>query len=166
MNIRNWPMNRIMQLPDYCFGRRFIVSAAPAAPAGGAGWDISEIALPERFVIWEFFCWWINIEALFLSWRLALGDILPTTIAEMDALQPLFPGLGVQGAEPRALSPLPYRIFMRWQIRQSVVAAGRRLVAELTSVPSKQGRIQVAIVVSSIPTEVPEWLISGTAKSL
>lgn len=161
MDIRNWPLGSIMQLPDCCFGRRFLVSVTPTTPSGGTGWDISEIALPERFVIWEFFSWWSSVELVFFSWRLALGDMLPSTTAEMDDLQPLFPGLGLQGAEPRTLIPPPSLFFMRWQLRVPVQAAGRRLIMELSAVATKTGIVTAGIIVSSLPTEVPDWLCSG-----
>ncbi len=53
MDIRNWPLSQIMQLPDAAFGRRWPVGLAYAFAGAGAEFDISEAALPERFVIWE-----------------------------------------------------------------------------------------------------------------
>ena len=53
MDIRNWPMNRIMQLPDCCFSRRWPVGVSWLGEAVSVGYDISEAGLPERCVIWE-----------------------------------------------------------------------------------------------------------------
>ncbi|GAH58066.1 unnamed protein product, partial [marine sediment metagenome] len=94
MDIRNWPMDRIMQLPDECFGRRFLVSCSLAYADAGSTFDISEIALPEACVLWSLNVAWYNEDTATHYIRLALGDQLPATVAMMDALEPLISGLG------------------------------------------------------------------------
>ncbi|MBA7479329.1 hypothetical protein ES707_14763 [subsurface metagenome] len=161
MDIRNWPLDRIMQLPDCCFGRRYVISASALSSLGVLGYDISELALPERCVIWEL-AGWAGKENLDLAYfRIALGDQLPTTVAQMNALEPLIPGFGPQGPEPRRIDIYVNIGKLFNNIRMPLAAAGRRLVLEVASLPTKNCRFSVAVVVSSIPTEVPDWLCSG-----
>ena len=160
MNIRNWPLDRIMQLPDSCFGRRFSVCAHVSTDDSTVAWDISEIAFPETFVLWEVAIsqHYFGFTEFFDSLRLALGDQLPTAAAMMNALEPLIPGFGAQGPEPRYFMALPD--YFAFHMRNPISAKGRRLVLEATPLPEVNIDVQVVCEVSSMPTEVPDWLCS------
>ncbi len=164
MDIRNWPLDEIMQLPIYCFGRRFPVFLNASSINDTPGWDISEVALPEKCVIWEFVSWVESPIITPTSFRLALGDQLPTTVVMMDALEPLFFGFGHQGAEPRnilyGVNIKPH--FLR--LRLPVMAGGRRPILEVIVPGSSMGYLNVVLVVSSIPTKVPDCLIPGRGR--
>lgn len=161
MNVRDWPMGQIMQLPDCCFGRRWLVSCSFENKTVGTFWDISESAFPENIVIWE-----LSItakhEVLTGNFvRIALGDHLPTAAAEVDRLEPLFRGHGLTGAEPRQIV-LPYADQHQiTSLKQNVATSGRRMVVEFLSFGPGSRFVIVGVVVSSIPTEVPDCLISG-----
>lgn len=160
MDIRNWPMNQIMQLPDHCFGRRWPIGVNAYSSATTEGWDISEVALPEQCVIWELSGWIGYSLQQIETFRLALGDQLPTTTAEMDRLEPLFNGLGRTEAGPRRIEAGRLTTFFIMNLRMPVMSSGRRLVLEVVSSGTGVGRLQVAVVVSSIPREVPDCLLS------
>ena len=165
MDIRNWPMDRIMQLPDCCFGRKWPIACEVEGPTIGAVFDISEVAFPEKCVLWQLSFETFNEDTVIHASRLAIGDQLPTTAAMMDALEPLFYGLGAQGAEPRTIGVRPGNEFMSIDIRQPLNAMGRRLVLQVTSGLAKVTWVRVVVVVSSMPTEVPDWLLSEYHRS-
>jgi len=165
MNIQNWGIGRIMELPDWCFGRRFMVSCALDLAAATRAWDISEVALPEWCVIWELFIVGTGDFGKEISVRIALGDQLPAVVAVFDALDPLFMGLGVQGAEPRYLNVNGVRELSMRRLRMPVAANGRRLVIEGLTPEAKTGSLFVAIIVSGVPKEVPDWLVSVNLRS-
>ena len=159
MNIEKWGLDEIMMLPDHAFGRRFIVSCRLDGSQEGYFWDISELGLPERCVIWEF--WWDGQSgsATANELRLAWGDQLPTTHGAFMALDPVFPGFGLQGPEPRNfLCNILARGDFR-QLRQPVLAGGRRLVMEVTAGAFAFPYVFVGLVVSSIPKEIPDWIL-------
>ncbi|MBA7665265.1 hypothetical protein ES703_73335 [subsurface metagenome] len=161
MDIRNWPLGQILQLPDFCFGRRWLVSCTTYSVAGEPFWDIAEIAFPENIVLWEWGFWTYALTTAADRWRLALGDQLPTTVAMMDALEPFIPGFGEQGMSPRSIR-FPYNTsgnFVR--LRQPIHTGGRRLVLECDANGTLHAGMMVGVVVSSIPTEVPDCLLSG-----
>lgn len=165
MNIRDWPMGAIMQLPDCCFGRRFLVTCSIHTALPVAAYDISELALPEKAVVWEFFLRGVGVAEAFAAVRLALGDQLPPSVAAMDALEPLFRGWGLQGPDPRIINiDARDQIDLR-RLRMPLSTAGRRLILEL--VPGITGikNAETGIVVSSIPTEVPDCLVSEYLRS-
>lgn len=156
MRIDSWPMDKVMQLPDCAFGRRFLVSCTVSGTDAGEVFDISEIALPERCVIWELSAYCDSLSSDLAHFRMALGDQLPADAAAMSRLQPLFNGLGLQGAGPRRIV-MPYVGDMRWnRLRFGIESAGCRLVLEALAESGKVPVVTVGIVVSSVPREVPD----------
>lgn len=161
MDIRNWSMNQIMQLPDECFGRRWPVFLHMDVSVGGTNWDISEASLPDVTIIWEYSSWSDQFDKDCPFFRLALGDVLPATTAEMDALEPLFRGYGLQGPEPRLISGPTHSPAHLDRLKMPVAANGRRLVAEARAAPTASNHLDIVVVVSSLPTEVPDCLLSA-----
>jgi len=160
MNLRNWSMDQILMLPDHCLSRRFSVFASSLVGPSATGWDISELALPDRAIIHEFVIWTAGTFGKFAEMRLALGDQLLTATAEMNRLEPLFSGLGVQGAEPRTLTVGGNMAYHLNRLKMFVPAQGRRLVLEVTTSTGVDIHVTAGIVVSAVPTEVPDCLLS------
>lgn len=165
MNIQNWGLGQIMQLPDYLFGRRFMVSCFLDVPDATRAWDISEVALPEMCVVWELVVATLQAFGAEITVRIALGDQLPAAAATFDALDPLFMGLGVQGPEPRGFHILDIGSFSMRRLRMPVAAQGNRLVVEALTPEAKSGTVFVGIVVSGVPKEIPDWLVSANLRS-
>ena len=147
-----------MLLPDNCFGRIWPITLTARGTAGAPAWDISEIGLPENFVIWEITGWSPDIWTASDTFRLALGDQLPVTTAEMDALDPLVPGFGITGLGPRQIYFAGYAWVGIRKIRMNSRSAGRRIILEVNPGGGTAKGLQVVIAVSSIPKEVPDWL--------
>ena len=160
MDIRNWSLDQIMQLPDSVFGNRFLVSVQSHIGAAGTVWDISEIPFPERFVIWELHVSVSRVGVENVWCRIAFGDQLPTTTAQMDGLEPVFNGLGMQGAGPRQIFVTSLTPIILTRLKIPKQATGRRLVSEFGGTGPGAGYCTVSMVVSSIPREIPDCLIS------
>lgn len=158
MDIRNWGLAKIMRLPDWCFGRRSIVSCHIRDDAAAQVWDISELELPTRGVIWSV---GYIVETNYSTGhtiRIGLGDQLPATNAEMMTLDPLIPGLGIDGPEPRLIYVTQVPNFVRFTMRQGCNFMGRRLVIEFNKDAQLDEHVIVAVEVSGIPAEIPDWL--------
>lgn len=155
MDTSKWSIPQLLQLPDEYFGRRFPIFLQAEKEQEGSLWDIAEIALPDICILWH-----VNIlcQRIITSddyFRLALGDQLPTTTAMMDALEPLLPGLGDQGAEPRHII-LPYlHQSLNFPCRVPLATAGRRPILEVTEVAANKIRVTVVLVVSSLRISLP-----------
>lgn len=161
MDIRNWGLSSIMQLPDSCLGRRRPLGLYRDVIVDQIQWDICEIALPERFVLWEV-CWWSPMTVGTLEGlRLALGDHLPTTNAEMMEFEPLLPGIGRQGPDPRQMMGQLYGHVRFATLKMPFYSMGRRLVGEFDAAATGGVQLEVVIVISGIPNEVPDCLLSG-----
>ncbi|MBA7549725.1 hypothetical protein ES705_42220 [subsurface metagenome] len=165
MDIRSWPMNQIMQLPDECFGRRFNVCVAVESDEPTGKGDISEIAFPDVCVIWNVTMWVHNADTTNREMRIGLGDQLPGVMADMDCYEPLIPGFGLQGIEPRYIFTVPGYSLVSLPMRNPLNVQGRRLVIVASGAVENPTLVQIVVEVSSIPTEVPDWLISGQGRS-
>ncbi len=161
MDIRNWPMDKIMQLPDCCFGRRWPISVGVSDVAAATHYDISEAALPERCVVWSMFFIPHTTTAAHTRVTLSLGDVLPTTDAQFDALEPVFRDLGCWDGNRRVFCVHVYVTGLILPIRQPVLSSGRKLVGRFEVAAVSPYPIVVGVIISSIPTEVPDWLCSG-----
>lgn len=157
MDISDWGWGQIMQLPDHLFGRRFMVSLMISNIKDGSGWDISEIALPEKCVLWEFQLNKTqgagNVERL----SLALGDQLPTTNAQFMGNEPLLHGLGIDGIEPRHIDIYANSFLISRRLRQNIDARGRRVIMEVTAGLADVAYVNAQFIFSSIPREIPDW---------
>lgn len=160
MNIRNWPFDRIMQLPDWCFGRRWPIGLQAVLTDDAPVFDISEAALPETTVIWELAIQNLSILASALIVTLSIGDQLPASDAAFNVCELVFPGIesttGVRGA----VDVMDRGALCSRRLRIPVATAGRRLVGRFLRDTGSAVGGQAIIVVSSIPTEVPDWLCS------
>lgn len=160
MDIRDWGMDRIMQLPDWCFGRKWLVSVQATGSAIEVVFDISEYALPERCVIWQL-QYGVGGEQTargFIS--LALADFLPASDAAFDASEILLRDYGVTIAGRKIIPVSANGGVARIDLRMPIASAGRRLVGRLAETATATYYLWTTIVVSSVPTEVPDWLVS------
>ncbi|MBA7700046.1 hypothetical protein ES703_108752 [subsurface metagenome] len=90
---------------------------------------------------------------------------MPATDAEFEAFELMFSSISFWvGQRSRLLMP-GGEVFSVRAMKYPVVAQGRRLCVRYDPIVLGAGHLQVGIVISSIPTEVPDWLISGAARS-
>lgn len=95
MDISQWPLPKIMMLPDHLFGIRQPLGFSGDEDGYGHFWFISEASMADVSVIWELWTWsrfktpddWDqNVKFSF-----AMGDHLPTSLDEFDAMENMFP---------------------------------------------------------------------------
>lgn len=165
MNIMDWPMGRIMQLPDELFGTKWVIGMSGVLAGAASIFDMAEIGLPDKCVIWE-----INVMSNYASGatfevELAMGNVLPTTDAEFNGLPLVLPHIiGVSGNRG-ALLVSYINANMLTRLRQGVESPGIKLIARFRRIVGTSIGGTVNVVVSSIPREVPDWLVSGTGKN-
>lgn len=160
MDVSKWPIGRIMQLPDHCFGQRWLVGVASNRATTGPGFDISELGLPEECVIWNLAMWYTQGAQAFLGIYLALGDQLPATEAAFTALEPLFKDIGPFFIQRRRIEMIAEAGLIHFPMRKYVHAGGRRLVGEFYMGATSAQVATAVITVSSVPKEVPDCLLS------
>lgn len=160
MDIRNWPMDRIMQLPDGCFGRRWPVIAGGVTEGFTDRYYIVETGVPDRGVVWEII---ITSQAAAINtvlFELAWGDQAPADAAAWTALQKMFPCQGIQDGADRGIAccgPGPWHLT---KLRLPSPASGLRPVLRLDGAATAEILVCATLVISSIPNEVPDCLLS------
>lgn len=157
MDISNWPMSKILQLPEDAFGTRFKIYAEKLVNAPGFFYVKSALALPEQFIIWELSLFLVATAIGSVSVRMAMGDRLPANPDEMTALQPLIPGFGEHGTFPGKVVVGSTGRYDFKRLKMPVVAVGRRLVIEVINATPTWGRAVVDLTISSIPKEIPDF---------
>lgn len=161
MDIRNWPLDQIMQLPDWCFGQRVIQTVSYRAAAAGSFYDLCAEGLPEQCVIWSSCAVLAGSLTSYGDMSLVLGDTVPATDAIFFEHEALFRGVG---------APVIGRPMMRlygcsgpWlmKCRRVLDAKGRRLLLRLYSGAAVDIEGTWSVEVSGVPKEVPDWLVSA-----
>ena len=163
MNIEKWPLNKIMQLPDWCFGRKYAVAVETYATDNAYAFDISEIALPETTVLWQLSIFPILCSTEVEYIRIGLGQFMPATEVQFMEFEPLINGLGAQGRGPREIHLFQYYAKQIIQLRQPIETKARKLCLVAYAGVDNHCWVRVVIVISSIPREVPDWMFSGQA---
>jgi len=161
MDLRTWRMDQLLMLPDWCFGRRWIIFAHRFVQGPGTAWRVSEEAFPERCVLWSLQLYPQECTGYDCYIRLALGLRAPTTVAQMNGLDPLIQGLGTEGPEPREI-----RLYFSvgrafFTMKTPLYTGGRRLVIEVSTTGGNEMRAWAACEVSAIPNEVPDELVGA-----
>jgi len=163
MDVSKWPLNKIVQLPDFCFGRKWFIGMISGKEGSGADFVVSDEKLPDRMVVWGFYC--TGRQTAMTSWEITYR-MGPVQVYDGDscALLPrVFTGLGhpkffneiwSQNGEPMFVMGL----------RKFVEPNGKRLVMAITTNDGTGYReFSAGIVISTFPTEVPDWIVSGLA---
>lgn len=156
MDISKWPLDKILQLPDSCFGARFTISFSVQLGVAGSTYLMSSLALPDRAILWEISArsQWILTPggAASTIFALALGEKLATSATEFDAMEPLFPSVPeILGTTKVMRMPISLS-----QMRMPVHAQGRRVNAYLQNGGNDLVSLSVNLVFSAIPNEIPD----------
>lgn len=161
MNISDWSLSKKMMLPDHCFGRREVIQMAADLDDANAVYVISPAGLPETTVIWEIIGLARSANFVTAHVGLALGDQLPASDAEYNALELVFPNAitsdGVRGQFEVQAWGETHLVMLRFP----VAVSGRRFVAKFIRHQGNATEAGIIIVHSSLPYEIPSCLLSA-----
>lgn len=166
MRIDDWPMDRIMRLPDWCFGRRWWVGEYMGSTTGVVFYNFGDEQLPDKFVVWGVLvsCRAPNcLEALRLTIR--LGDHLPVSAADAQTMERILKGISIP--------TICYELYVNQNAvtwinceRLLIESAGRRLALVSNGDQAIGYEMTVGVQISALPKEVPDWLSSGQDRNL
>lgn len=160
MDIRKWGLDQVMMLPDSCFGRRRLIILSGSGKTGAPAFDICETGLSERMVVWGIAGWHLGGALVRGYIEFRLGDNLPVTIAEFRNFEGMFPEM-ITPALVRNTLCWVATINLPWlPMRRPYITSGRRIVVALTVSGLAAEEVYAAILISSVPTEVPDCLLS------
>ncbi len=160
MDVRNWPLDRIMQLPDHCFGRRWVIACGGLTDADTDVFTIVRTGVPDKCVIWEILVSAMSGLTVQIAVEFAWADQLVTTLAEWTRLQKMFPCQGVQDDGNFYFWTGGVGGLCLRRLRLTSPAAGLRPSVRLAGASGDGFNLTTLFVVSSLPTEVPDCLLS------
>jgi len=163
MNIEKWSIAKRMYLPDWCFGPRWPLIITGSLAAGITEFRESDVALPDKWVLWELeVTIWpstdVYADRLFQS-AISMGPKVAASDAAFKAYETiLFGSMYMSGGVKTINGPYVMR-----RIRMGFNAKGRKICTRVRNVAGVTTTYSIILVVSSLPKEVPDWLISGQA---
>ena len=163
MDVSKWPHDKIMQLPDWCFGRRWWIGTYLGTVNDDVTYFKMEENLPDWFVVWQLLLTHQNdSDTCFVNLTVRLGQDVPTS-ATMLSFERLFRHVGT----PQQFYEFTLARFITFyltDLRVLVESKGRTIVGALkVKTGTKTLENNLAIQISSIPKEVPDWVVSGLA---
>ncbi len=160
MDIRNWGMDQVMMLPDGCFGTRRVITMCGSGTLTAPAYDICETGLSERTVVWGAGMWSMMPDTQDAFARFKLGDHLPTTLAEFDTLEDMFPEMACVAGYRSIMTKRGSSGLLWLPMRRMYQTSGRRIVAALGTTALTEAIGICALEISSVPREVPDCLLS------
>jgi len=163
MDLSRWPFDKIMQLPDWCFGMRWWVGTYVGTQAANPNYFTIEESVPDVFVLWDILICSAGHTAashLNITFRLCRQTLTSDTVKNFRRL--------LRNMSHRAqmydmhLPPVsvthvgPMRNII--EARNDRSGGGFKLVGETANCENT-----VACLISGIPREVPDWVVSGLA---
>lgn len=161
MDVRNWGMAKLMQLPDWCFGSRWNVVSCNTVAVGQTEQWIVDTPVPDTIVLWSIRVFGSQGD-IATSWmKFAIGDHEPANDGEFDAFDRLFPGDLDRSVQEGAIPVVKYSM-LEFTMRKPIQMDGRRFAIQMSNNHGSVGSFLAWVFeISSIPTEVPDWLVSG-----
>ena len=163
MKIDRWPIDRIMQLPDWCFGQKWWVGVNIGTALAEAVPFIIDESVPDVFVLWDV----IVLSAAAAGQTrtdltIRLCPQVPTTV-NVRTFTRLLKGLS-KPVDYYELQ-LPGDVAVHIGPMRNVIEAKNDRIGgifkRIGATDTQQA--QVGFLISGIPKEVPDWLFSGLA---
>ena len=163
MDISKWSIEKIMQLPDWCFGKKWWVGTYVGTTADAPEVFLIGESVPDVFVLWDVLVGVTGVTA---------GTHANLTL-RLCRQQPVFGNIKKYRRLMRGMSKktLTYDVHMPpaglfhlgpmrniIEARNDLIGGALKIVAETATCENC-----VACLISGIPREVPDWVVSGLA---
>ena len=157
MDIRDWPIDKIMQLPADAFGQRIVYLFSDQVVGAATKFLLSRLSLPDRAVLWgiDFAAYGSTNPGLtgIMGYTLSFAQRDITGVAEFISLPELVPGSQeIVSFVPTVRGPLAFR-----DLKMFIEPQGAKLALRAINVGAETARFTVSVVISSIPNEIPDF---------
>lgn len=166
MDIRSWGYSRIMQLPDCVFGQRWLLISSFRVAAETRAFVINSQPMGEDVVLWGLEVYGRFNASTASGFKIALGERVPATEAAFNEMERLFKG-DLENVVDEGLVLIGTHGNPIWKCRLPLHVSGRHFVMQYYNAHATDAIVVTfAFEISSMPTEVPDWLVSGSGKNL
>lgn len=159
MDVTGWTIEQRIRLPDWCFPNRQLIGCYGSNNVGGSDmFFISEIALPDQCILWEFHYFTLVTGNESGYGRAGLRANVPANVAQMNTAQEFYPYFGMSMAGPNMLpNKTGTTVTGIVSFRKGIITGGKKLVLQIHNNVDKC-IVQVALLVSGLPTDMAGWL--------
>lgn len=161
MDVSGWTIEQRMRFPPWCYGNRLMYNCRMSnIVAGSMTWTISNDPLPDPACIWALgFILWTG-DHPWSYWRMGLRSTIPTSEAEMNTCQNIFPDFGNQTfAPPRINVATISGSYYQLPLAYGLVTGGKKFVIEgLLNAAGGNLIFNAYLIVSGLPTSMAGWL--------
>jgi len=166
MDISRWPLDKIMELPDWCFGQQWWIGDSVGTSAATTTYFYFTDMPPDVFVVWDII---VSPGGIVAGTRL---DVTLCLCAEapkdqnIRTMTRLLRNFGTNGAFYDM--HLPPNVLTHVGPMKTVVEAQNNGIGGALKIPTETADLEssIAVLVSAIPKEVPDWVVSGRAVKL
>lgn len=163
MDVSRWPLHRIMALPDWCFGRRWWVGTYIGLSDGKWNIVIAEENLPDKFVVWGLLFCGRSVEMTeAFRFSVRLVDQVTPGVAFTSNEDLLFKGIS-DGRMQYEFYFQPNSTVWIPAERQIIESRGRKIAIMGNGDQTNTAETTLGVLISGIPKEVPDWVVSGLA---
>lgn len=163
MDVRRWPLDKIMQVPDWCFGRRWWIGTYIGTAAAAVTYFTIEDRVPDRFVVWSLIyngSKWTAVTGIELALRLA------GKAADVDGFWKsprLFQQIAQENRAYEFFHCAKTGLYLQ-NMRTVHEARGLRVCGAVKHIDETATcENMCALLISAVPKEVPDWVVSGLA---
>lgn len=166
MNIDDWPLDKIMRLPDWCFGRRWWTGVYQNGVGGAQIISLAEETLPDKFIVWGvLLSCRTAVSIIAISTTMRLGSRVPANLAEAVTLERVLKNISLPTQAYELYASCNGTTWLSVE-RQIIEANGRSLVVVTTGDAANAYAMTVGVLISALPKEVPDWLLLGREENL
>ena len=163
MDISKWSLDKIMELPDWVFGKRWWVGTYIGTSGASTSYFMIEESVPDKFVLWDVL---VNVvgsaAAIKVNLSLRLTRQAPTG-SNIKTFRRLLTNFSNRAQFYDVHLPSAGSIHLG-PMRNLVEADNDRIGGALKFVgETATNENTVACLISGIPREVPDWVVSGLA---
>jgi hypothetical protein len=163
MDVSRWSLDKIMQLPDWCFGRRWWIGEYIGTTEDEMTLFTIKDRLPDKFVLWSMLVQgtdWTAGTGINLTVKLADRGVDDDSFWNADRL---FHQIGSEGLTYEFFLTLKGMFYLPYirsvhESKNNRICGAFKIRAETATCEN-----QIAFLISSIPREVPNWIVSGLA---
>ena len=161
MDISKWPIHKVMALPDWCFGQKWWIGMTVGTTEGTEEYFFIADLPPDNFVVWDIL---VSpggvVAATSVDVALCLCKETPV-VGNIRILTGLLRQFGTKGQHyDMHLSPNSVSYLGPMKVAVEAVNQGiggcLKLKDETATCEST-----IAILISAVPREVPDWVVSG-----
>lgn len=163
MDISRWPIHKVMALPDWCFGQKWWIGMTIGTSADTVTYFYISDKPPDNFVVWDIL---VSpggvVAATRVDVALCLCNEAPV-VGNIRTLTGLLRQFGTKGeVYDMHLSPNSVSYLGPMKVAVEAVNQG---IGGAFKLPNETAVCEstVAVLISAIPREVPNWVVSGMA---